>query len=99
MRRLCFGLLGLPPEEGREKTEPKQRSRKGPDGRQQHFGGLGESQSSCVRGRLPAAGLEWGFSMQQRIPPARLVSGAIDLPGDKSISHRYAMIASIASLA
>ncbi len=34
--------------------------------------------------------------MRQRIPPARLVSGAIDLPGDKSISHRYAMIASIA---
>jgi len=34
--------------------------------------------------------------MPQRIPPARFVSGAISLPGDKSISHRYAMIASIA---
>src|ERR1700677_5176677 len=34
--------------------------------------------------------------MPQRIPPARLLSGAISLPGDKSISHRYAMIASIA---
>jgi 3-phosphoshikimate 1-carboxyvinyltransferase len=34
--------------------------------------------------------------MPQRIPPARFLSGAISLPGDKSISHRYAMIASIA---
>jgi 3-phosphoshikimate 1-carboxyvinyltransferase len=34
--------------------------------------------------------------MNQRIPPARSVSGSITLPGDKSISHRYAMIASIA---
>src|SRR5580692_4759413 len=32
----------------------------------------------------------------QRILPARSVSGSITLPGDKSISHRYAMIASIA---
>src|SRR6185312_15061140 len=34
--------------------------------------------------------------MQKKISPASLVSGAIVLPGDKSISHRYAMIASIA---
>ena len=34
--------------------------------------------------------------MAQRIPPARSLAGAVDLPGDKSISHRYAMIASIA---
>jgi 3-phosphoshikimate 1-carboxyvinyltransferase len=34
--------------------------------------------------------------MQKRISPAARVSGAIALPGDKSISHRYAMIASIA---
>ncbi|HXM39647.1 MAG TPA: 3-phosphoshikimate 1-carboxyvinyltransferase [Bryobacteraceae bacterium] len=34
--------------------------------------------------------------MPQRIPPARSISGSIALPGDKSISHRYAMIASIA---
>jgi 3-phosphoshikimate 1-carboxyvinyltransferase len=34
--------------------------------------------------------------MPQRIPPARCLSGSITLPGDKSISHRYAMIASIA---
>jgi 3-phosphoshikimate 1-carboxyvinyltransferase len=34
--------------------------------------------------------------MQKRISPATRVSGAIALPGDKSISHRYAMIASIA---
>jgi len=34
--------------------------------------------------------------MPQRIPPARSVSGTITLPGDKSISHRYAIIASIA---
>ena len=34
--------------------------------------------------------------MIQRIPPARSVAGSVTLPGDKSISHRYAMIASIA---
>jgi 3-phosphoshikimate 1-carboxyvinyltransferase len=34
--------------------------------------------------------------MQKRISPARAVSGAITLPGDKSISHRYAMISAIA---
>ena len=34
--------------------------------------------------------------MPQRISPAQSLSGSIALPGDKSISHRYAMIASIA---
>ncbi len=34
--------------------------------------------------------------MIQQISPARSVSGAIQLPGDKSISHRYAMLAAIA---
>jgi len=35
--------------------------------------------------------------MQQRISPASAIQGAITLPGDKSISHRYAMISAIAS--
>ena len=34
--------------------------------------------------------------MQERILPASKVSGVITLPGDKSISHRYAMLAAIA---
>jgi 3-phosphoshikimate 1-carboxyvinyltransferase len=34
--------------------------------------------------------------MQQRIGPASSFAGSITLPGDKSISHRYAMIASLA---
>jgi len=34
--------------------------------------------------------------MDKRICPSRAISAAITLPGDKSISHRYAMIASIA---
>jgi len=34
--------------------------------------------------------------MTQQISPATSVSGAIQLPGDKSISHRYAMLAGIA---
>ncbi len=34
--------------------------------------------------------------MQQRISPASSITGSIVLPGDKSISHRYAMIAAIA---
>ncbi len=34
--------------------------------------------------------------MREQIRPASLISGAIHLPGDKSISHRYAMLAAIA---
>jgi 3-phosphoshikimate 1-carboxyvinyltransferase len=34
--------------------------------------------------------------MSERISPASRVSGEVCLPGDKSISHRYAMLASIA---
>src|SRR5664280_1719690 len=34
--------------------------------------------------------------MQQKISPALAISGDIVLPGDKSISHRYALIAAIA---
>jgi len=34
--------------------------------------------------------------MQEQIRPARTVSGSVTLPGDKSISHRYGMLASIA---
>jgi 3-phosphoshikimate 1-carboxyvinyltransferase len=34
--------------------------------------------------------------MQERISPATRISGEICLPGDKSISHRYAMLAAIA---
>ena len=34
--------------------------------------------------------------MREQIRPARALSGAIQLPGDKSISHRYGMLAAIA---
>jgi len=34
--------------------------------------------------------------MQKRISPASAIEGAISLPGDKSISHRYAMLAAVA---
>ena len=34
--------------------------------------------------------------MQKRISPSGAISGTITLPGDKSISHRYGMIAAIA---
>ncbi len=34
--------------------------------------------------------------MLERISPARRLSGSVRLPGDKSISHRYAMLAAIA---
>ncbi|MFN7999091.1 MAG: 3-phosphoshikimate 1-carboxyvinyltransferase [Bryobacteraceae bacterium] len=34
--------------------------------------------------------------MIRKIPSARVLSGSVTLPGDKSISHRYAMIASVA---
>ncbi|MGA2597304.1 MAG: 3-phosphoshikimate 1-carboxyvinyltransferase [Bryobacteraceae bacterium] len=35
--------------------------------------------------------------MEEQISPARSVSGAVQPPGDKSISHRYAMLAAIAA--
>ena len=35
-------------------------------------------------------------SLEQRIPPARRLSGEVLLPGDKSVSHRYAMLSAIA---
>ncbi len=34
--------------------------------------------------------------MDESISPARRVSGSVQLPGDKSISHRYGMLASVA---
>src|SRR5512138_1967911 len=34
--------------------------------------------------------------MRKKIAPASSISGVIGLPGDKSVSHRYAMIAAIA---
>jgi 3-phosphoshikimate 1-carboxyvinyltransferase len=37
------------------------------------------------------------FPMQKKIAPASLIEGAITLPGDKSITHRYAMLAAIAN--
>ena len=33
--------------------------------------------------------------MKKTISPARAITGSLTLPGDKSISHRYAMIAAI----
>src|SRR4051812_30968254 len=49
--------------------------------------------------RLPefpkAPSLQWSF-MRQTVRPAGRLSGVVTLPGDKSISHRYAMIASLA---
>src|SRR6266545_4769820 len=35
--------------------------------------------------------------MQQKISPAAPLSGGITLPGDKSISHRYGLIAAISA--
>jgi 3-phosphoshikimate 1-carboxyvinyltransferase len=34
---------------------------------------------------------------KQKISPAKTISGAVEVPGDKSISHRYAILASLAS--
>ena len=35
--------------------------------------------------------------MRETVSPARAIEGVITLPGDKSISHRYGMLASIAA--
>src|SRR5581483_11259924 len=34
--------------------------------------------------------------MRERISPAKTISRSVHLPGDKSISHRYGMLAAIA---
>jgi 3-phosphoshikimate 1-carboxyvinyltransferase len=36
------------------------------------------------------------FVKKQTIQPAKFLTGGVDLPGDKSISHRYAMLAALA---
>src|ERR1700680_1029738 len=33
---------------------------------------------------------------KQTIKPARAISGTVEVPGDKSISHRYALLAALA---
>ena len=51
----------------------------------------------CAEGttcRAPTS--RWGRHMDRKIAPARSVSGKVRLPGDKSISHRYAMLAALA---
>jgi 3-phosphoshikimate 1-carboxyvinyltransferase len=58
-----------------------------------HDGASGENHSE--RRDFAKALIQWDF-MRQIIRPARQLSGSITLPGDKSISHRYAMIASLA---
>src|SRR5271168_2194628 len=35
--------------------------------------------------------------MKRTIAPARKISGVVEVPGDKSISHRYALLAALAS--
>ena len=34
--------------------------------------------------------------MAERVSPAQRLAGSVSLPGDKSISHRYAMLGAIA---
>ena len=33
---------------------------------------------------------------KEKVKPARTISGMIEVPGDKSISHRYAILAALA---
>ena len=40
--------------------------------------------------------MESDILMQERISPAQRIFGTLRLPGDKSISHRYALLAAIA---
>src|SRR4051812_37830201 len=41
--------------------------------------------------------LQYEFTMIERVSPARAIHGTVQVPGDKSISHRYAMLTSLAS--
>src|ERR1700736_1402379 len=52
---------------------------------------------SCDVARLVSSSVTLAlYLMREQISPARALSGAIQLPGDKSISHRYGMLAAIA---
>jgi hypothetical protein len=46
----------------------------------------------------PSANIDLRMKMESQVVvrPARNVRGGVSLPGDKSISHRYAMLAAIA---
>jgi 3-phosphoshikimate 1-carboxyvinyltransferase len=52
------------------------------------------SRSAPLTGKMARATLH-GVS-KQKIKPARTISGSVPPPGDKSMSHRYAMLAAIA---
>src|SRR6202043_4095002 len=41
--------------------------------------------------------LHWENSMKETVSPATAIDGFITLPGDKAISHRYGMLAAIAT--
>ena len=60
--------------------------------------GVGFCESSWLVAEplIPRLGLRMSQDSSVVIPPARNISGSIRLPGDKSISHRYAMLAAIA---
>src|SRR5579871_1106490 len=45
---------------------------------------------------MPAARASMSAGAAIRIHPARNIAGTLRMPGDKSISHRYAMLAGIA---
>jgi 3-phosphoshikimate 1-carboxyvinyltransferase len=49
-----------------------------------------------MEGSLVAVRYTGSVSMVEHISPARSLSGTVVLPGDKSISHRYAMLAALA---
>ena len=60
-------------------------------------GSAREIKASERQDRSPSSDpLPWIFRMEQRISPARRLSGEVLLPGDKSVSHRYAMLSAIA---
>ena len=50
----------------------------------------------AIRAGAPLAHLHW-YLMRETVSPARAIEGVITLPGDKSISHRYGMLAAVAS--
>jgi 3-phosphoshikimate 1-carboxyvinyltransferase len=50
---------------------------------------------TCQVRQVPGGRYTRGF-MDQRVAPAKGIQGIVTLPGDKSISHRYGMIAALA---
>src|ERR1700739_2756456 len=61
-----------------------------------YSGGWSPDRRSHIAGRILLRAKLFFIVRSESIHPANAISGGLELPGDKSISHRYAMLAALA---